>query len=64
MTTSQEETLKNYPRYPSDEIEDCPKCEGTGEIKPDIECKSCQGSGIKNFEVPKSLKDTVIVEPE
>lgn len=50
FTEAQKETFSNFPTINKNEVIDCPKCEGTGEIKPDVFCTSCVGSGIKDFD--------------
>lgn len=66
MTDAQKATLENYPYIKADQVIDCPKCDGSGETIPDHVCKSCSGTGIKNFEflVPVSVSSVVENQPK
>lgn len=48
LTSAQKATLENFPSITS--YEDCPHCDGSGELQPDVQCKSCIGTGIKDFD--------------
>ena len=62
-TPAQKATLENFPSITS--FEDCPHCYGSGELQPDVQCKSCIGTGIKDFDslfdkaMSARIKDTI-----
>lgn len=45
-------TIDSTPGICVSSIEACRKCDGSGELQPDVQCKRCEGTGIENHDNP------------
>ena len=52
ITDAMQATIDDTPAISVDDVERCIRCDGQGEVKPDAECKRCEGTGIENHQAP------------
>jgi DnaJ-class molecular chaperone len=48
ITAAMQATLDCYEGIDPETIERCTACDGSGELQPDVQCKKCEGTGVKD----------------
>lgn len=52
ITDAMQATINDTPGISLDDVKRCIRCDGSGEIKPDVQCKRCEGTGIEDHDCP------------